>query len=133
MRGEVLINDWKVALEDSGFDPKLGIGRVLIGSDGFPVFFIWIHVDEIFLHGLTHAKCTSALKKILDFMVLVFLIFHPTKLKPPAQIHIFCWFLYDSELLLMPLGNLSYTMFTRIFIMRPLRVLTTSNIFTTED
>jgi hypothetical protein len=32
MQGEVLINDWKVALEGSGFDPKLGIGRVLIGS-----------------------------------------------------------------------------------------------------
>jgi hypothetical protein len=32
MQGEVLINDWKVALEGDGFDPKLGIGRVLIGS-----------------------------------------------------------------------------------------------------
>jgi hypothetical protein len=28
--------------------------------------------------------------------MLVALIFHPTKLKPPAQIQIFCWFLYDS-------------------------------------
>jgi hypothetical protein len=26
MQGKVLINDWKVALEDGGFDPKLGIG-----------------------------------------------------------------------------------------------------------
>jgi hypothetical protein len=26
MQGEVLINDWKVALQGSGFDPKLGIG-----------------------------------------------------------------------------------------------------------
>jgi hypothetical protein len=26
MQGEVLVNDWKVALEGSGFDPKLGIG-----------------------------------------------------------------------------------------------------------
>jgi hypothetical protein len=37
IQGEVLINDWKVALEGSGFAPKLGIGRVLIGSDGLPV------------------------------------------------------------------------------------------------
>jgi hypothetical protein len=29
-------------------------------------------------------------------MVLVGLIYHPTKLKPPAQIHTFCGFLYDS-------------------------------------
>jgi hypothetical protein len=36
MQGEVLINDWKVALEGEEFDPKLGIGRVLIGSDGLP-------------------------------------------------------------------------------------------------
>jgi hypothetical protein len=31
MQGEVLINDWKVALEGDGFNPILGIGRVLIG------------------------------------------------------------------------------------------------------
>jgi hypothetical protein len=96
MQGEVLINDWKVALEGDGFDPKLGIGRVLIGSDVLPACLIWIHVDSIFLHGPTREKCTSALKKILDLMVLVGLICHPTKLKPPAQIQKICGFLYDS-------------------------------------
>jgi hypothetical protein len=96
MQGEVLINDWKVALEGSRFDPKLGIGRVFIGSDGLPVCLIWIHVDEIFLHVPTRAKFTSALKKILDLTVLVGLICHTTKLKPPAQIQKFCGFLYDS-------------------------------------
>jgi hypothetical protein len=96
MQGEVLINDLKVALEGDEFDPKLGIDRVLIGSDGFPACLIWIHVDDIFLHGPTHEKCTSALKKILDLTVLVGLIFHPNKLKPPAQIQKFCGFMYDS-------------------------------------
>jgi hypothetical protein len=33
MQGEVLINDWEFSLEGDGFDPKLGIGRVRIGSD----------------------------------------------------------------------------------------------------
>jgi hypothetical protein len=97
MQVEVLINDWKVALEGSGFDPKLGIGQVLIGSDGLPVCLIRIHVDDIFLHGPTRAKCTSVLKKILDLAVLVALICHPTKLKPPAQIQNFCGFLYDYK------------------------------------
>jgi hypothetical protein len=83
---KVLINDWKVALEGSGFDSKLGIGRVLIRSDGLQVCLIWIHVDVIFLHGPTRARCTPPLKKILDLTVLVGLMFHPTKLKPPAQI-----------------------------------------------
>jgi hypothetical protein len=96
VQGEVSINDWKVALEGDEFDPKLGILRVLIGSDGLPVCLIWIHVDDIFLHGPTRAKCTSALKKILDLTVLVGLICHPTKLKRTAQIHNFCGFLYDS-------------------------------------
>jgi hypothetical protein len=91
-----LINDWKVALEGDEFDPKLGICRVLIGSDGLPDCLIWIHVDDIFLHGPTREKCSSALKKILDLTVIVGLICHLTKLKPPAQIHIFCGFLYDS-------------------------------------
>jgi hypothetical protein len=90
MQGEVLTNDLKVALEGSGFDPKLGIGRFLIGSDGLPVCLIWIHVDGILLHGPTHAKCTSALKHILDLMVLVGLICHPTKIKPPSNS--FLWF-----------------------------------------
>jgi hypothetical protein len=96
MQGEVLINDWRIALEGIGFDPKLGIGRVLIGSDGLPVCLMWIHVDDIFLHGPTRAKCTSALKKILDLTVRVGLICHPTKLKSPAQKQIFCGFMYDS-------------------------------------
>jgi hypothetical protein len=34
MQGEVVINDWKVALEGTEFDPKLGVGRVLIESYG---------------------------------------------------------------------------------------------------
>jgi hypothetical protein len=96
MQGEVLINYWKVALEGDKFDPKLGIGIFLIGSDGLPACLIWIHVDDIFLHGPTSDKYTSALKNILDLTVLVGLICHPTKLKPPAQIHKFCGFLYDS-------------------------------------
>jgi hypothetical protein len=78
MQGEVLINDWKVALEGIGLDPKLGIGRALIGSDGLPVCLIWIHVDEIFLHGPARAKYTSALKKIFDRTVLVGLMCYPT-------------------------------------------------------
>jgi hypothetical protein len=63
MQGEVLINYWKVALEGSVFDPKLGIGRVMSGSDGPPICLIWIHVYDFFLHGPTRANCTSALKK----------------------------------------------------------------------
>jgi hypothetical protein len=81
MQGEVQINDWRVALDGSGFDPKLGIGCVFIGSYGIPVSLFWTHVDGIFLHGTTHAKCTSALKNILDLKVLVGLICHSTKLK----------------------------------------------------
>jgi hypothetical protein len=49
------------------------------------------------VYGPTRAKYTSALKKILDLTVIVGLICRPTKLKPPAQIQIFCGFLYDSE------------------------------------
>jgi hypothetical protein len=71
MQGEVVINDWKVSLEGDKFDPKLGVGRVLIGSDGLPDCLIWIHVDDIFMNGTTREKCTSALKNILDLTVIV--------------------------------------------------------------
>jgi hypothetical protein len=96
MQGEVVINDCKVALEGENFGPKLGVGRVLIGYDGLTACLIWIHVDDIFLHVPTRKKCTSALKKILDLTVLMGIIYHKTKLKPPAQIQKFCGFLYDS-------------------------------------
>jgi hypothetical protein len=90
------INDWKFTLEGDEFDPKLGISRVLIGSDRLPACLSWIHVDDIFLHGPTREKCTSALKNILDITVLVGIICHPTKLKPPAHIQKFCGCMYDS-------------------------------------
>jgi hypothetical protein len=96
IQGKVLINYWNVSLEGGGFYTKLGVGCVLIVSDGLPIFLIWIHVDDIFLHGQTRAKCTSALKNILDLTVLLGNICHPTKLKPPTQIQKFCGFLYDS-------------------------------------
>jgi hypothetical protein len=49
-----------------------------------------------FYTGQRAEKCTFALKKILDLTVLVGLICHPTKLKPPDHIQKFCGFLYDS-------------------------------------
>jgi hypothetical protein len=64
MQGVVINNDWKVSIEGGGFDPKLGIRRFIIGSDGLPFCLIYIHVDDIFLHRPTRLKCTSALKKI---------------------------------------------------------------------
>jgi hypothetical protein len=83
MQGEVVINDWKFALEGDEIDPKLGVDRVLIGYDGLPACLIWIHVDDIFLHGPTRDNSTSALKKILDLTVLVGLISHPTFVGTP--------------------------------------------------
>jgi hypothetical protein len=80
MQGLVRINDWKVDIEGSGFNPKLGIGRVLIGSYAPPFCLIWIHVDNIFLHGPVRLKYTTALKKILDIAVRVSRICHPTVL-----------------------------------------------------
>jgi hypothetical protein len=76
--------------------PVLPGGLTFIRSDGLPVCLSWIYVEGIFLYGPTRAKCTSTLKKILDLTVLVGLVCHPTKLKPPAQIQKFCGFLYDS-------------------------------------
>jgi hypothetical protein len=126
MQGEVLINDWKVALEGDEFYPKLGMGRVLIGSDGLPACLIWIHVDSIFLHVPTRTKCSSALKKILDLTVLAGLIYHPTKLKPPAQIQKLCGFLYDSAgdpKLIMPDNKVVRALALLDFLMRGSRTV----------
>jgi hypothetical protein len=97
MQGEVQINDWRVALEGGGFEPKLGIVNILIISEGLLPCLIWIHVDNIFLHRPMCAKCTSALKNILDLKVRLCLICHPTKLKMTAHIHKLFGFMYDFE------------------------------------
>jgi hypothetical protein len=80
-KGTVVIND---------------IGRVLISEDGQPAILIRIHVNDIFIHGPTKAKCNRALDHVMATALRLGLICHPTKTKPAAPVQKFCGFIYDS-------------------------------------
>ena len=78
------------------FDAKLGEGRVLIGSDGLPALLVWLHVDDLLLHGPTYSKVSSGLQFVLDEAQRLGLIYQPVKLLPPTQELKFCGFLYNT-------------------------------------
>jgi hypothetical protein len=91
-----VVNDFTSGWNGEGYNPALGIGRVLISEDGQPAVLIWIHVDDILLHGPTYAKTRRALDHVLAVATRLGLICHPTKTKPPSQIQKFCGFIYDT-------------------------------------
>jgi hypothetical protein len=95
-KGTVVINDFTSGWNGEGYDPKLGIGRVLISEDGQPAILIRIHVDDIFIHGPTEAKCNRALDHVMATAIRLGLICHPTKTKAAAPVQKFCGFIYDT-------------------------------------
>ena len=74
-----------------------GEGRILFSSDGLPVVLIWMHVDDIFIHGPTLAKLEAALDHIMATAVQLGLICNPFKTSPPSQQVKFCGFLYNTS------------------------------------
>ena len=79
------------------FDPKLGEDRVLIPDDGTPALLLWLHVDDILLHGPTLSKVEEGLYFVLAEAQRLGLIYQPVKLMPPTQCLKFCGFLYDTH------------------------------------
>ena len=81
---------------DKVYHPEWGEGRVLIGEDGLPVLRIWIHVDDIFIHGPMKDKVADGLSFLMDEMVRLGLICNHLKTNPPSQRVKFCGFVYDT-------------------------------------
>lgn len=79
------------------YHPEYGEGRVLIGLDGLPVVLLWIHVDDILIHGPTLSKLIKGLDLLLDSTVKLGLICQPCKTIAPTQRIKFCGFLYDTK------------------------------------
>jgi hypothetical protein len=97
-------------LPDGSYNLRLGEGRILMGIDGLPVLFIWINVDDFFVHGPSKDKLMVGVMFIMDTAVRLGLICQPIKNSPPAQIQKFCGFLYNTSsvpYLRVPVGKLS--------------------------
>jgi hypothetical protein len=56
-------------LSDGSYSPRLGEGRILVGLDGLPALLIWIHVDDVLVHGPSKDKLVAGLAFIMDTAV----------------------------------------------------------------
>lgn len=54
--GVVLDNSMPIQLVGQVCNPEWSEGRVLIGAYGLPSVLIFLHVDDILIHGPTHQK-----------------------------------------------------------------------------
>jgi hypothetical protein len=88
-------NDFVSYICKRGYNPSLGMGRVLMGDDGEPSLLIWIHINDNFLHGPTYDKVKRGLDHIMNVALRLGLICQPMKTKPPAQRQRFRGFDYD--------------------------------------
>ena len=75
------------------YHPEHGEGRVLVDSNGIPVVLIWMHVDDVLIHGPTLGKLIEALDLLLDTTEKLGLICQPSKTAAPTQNIKFCGFL----------------------------------------
>ena len=79
------------------YHPEHGEGRVLVDSNGIPIVLIWMHVDDVLIHGPTLEKLIEALDLLLDTTVKFGLICQPSKTVAPTQNIKFCGFVYNTQ------------------------------------
>ena len=95
--GKPLINDPVSCLTGLPYKGKLGVGRVLIGKDGLPAVLVWLHCDDIFIHGPNFKKTQRGQAHLLDMALQVGLVAKPEKTKPPRQRQLYCGRIYDTQ------------------------------------
>jgi hypothetical protein len=77
---------WGVYQHGTPYNPQLGQGRTLLGSDGEPAAISKRHCNDFLVHRLTYDKTVAALTAFLDCAVDVGLLCHPCKLTPPSHV-----------------------------------------------
>ena len=95
-QGTLMDNGWSMHIQGKRRDHQSGLCLVLVRQDGTPAALMWIHVDDILIHGPTRAVCEQALHAFMDATVRVGLVCQPCKSKPPRQVQLYCGYLYDS-------------------------------------
>ena len=95
--GDPFLNDPISCLTGLPYRGKLGVGRILIGADGLPAVLVWIHVDDILIHGPTFEKTKRGQAHLLNMALQCGLVAKPGKTKPPCQKQLYCGRIYDSS------------------------------------
>ena len=84
-QGHPCQNDFASDLQGTPFDPLKGNGRVLMGADGHPSVLLFMHVDDILVHGPNQEKTVLGLNHLMDTALRLGLICQPVKTKAPRQ------------------------------------------------
>jgi len=95
-QGHIHENGWRRRLQDGTHHPAHGTGLIRIGNDGLPVALVWAFVDDFKIHAPTRAKLIVALNAFMDLALRLGLVCQKVKTKPPAQVHKYCGFIYDT-------------------------------------
>ena len=74
--------DFAADLRGTKYRSSLGTGQAEIGKDGLGVNFLFMHVDDIFLHSPTLEKMRVGLDHSMNTTVCLGLICQPIKTKP---------------------------------------------------
>ena len=75
----------------------MGKGILLFGSDGFPVVFSWLHVDDILNHTTTKVKLKATFDHILHTKLRLVLISNYLRTDLISQRVKLCGFEYDTS------------------------------------
>ena len=65
-QGQPQQNNFASDLQGTQYDVSLGTGRVEVGPEGLGVNLLFMHVDDIFLHGPTCKKVHEGLNHLMD-------------------------------------------------------------------
>ena len=95
-QGTLTDNGWRFHIQGGRRKNRNGALLILLRRDGTPAALMWIHVDDILIHGPTKEVCELALHAFMDTTVRIGLVCQPCKSKPPGQVQLYCGFLYDS-------------------------------------
>ena len=83
--GLIYNNSLSSQLSGKSYDASLGEGRVILGEDGLPGFLVWLHVDDLILHGPTHVKVDHALTLVMNEALRMGLVYQKKKTVPPSK------------------------------------------------
>lgn len=78
------------------YDPDKGEGRIFFSPDGTLAILIWLHVDDILVHGPTKEKVEEALTYVVSTAMYFGLVIQPVKVELPSQIVRYCGFQYNT-------------------------------------
>jgi len=90
-------NCWWTSLENTGYDPALGYGYVLLDEHQQPITRFFVHVDDFLIHAPTKNKVVEALDAMMDVALEMGMLCHPKKLVPPSQVVKYTGFLFDTR------------------------------------